>query len=251
MLIPAKRSKGAEQSVLPDRSSSHDCRHFTFFVAIFAANAKSVFENSELAARCCQNPQARCLRYAGSARFQLRDARKESFQTGSKVMVNRKGQMGASKKAQPEELARISRGHVISSKGYQVKVGDRTLSDKEGGHSFTVDIEHLMGKPNLAVAALPTNWQAPHNKVAIKKEKLSQIRGRISAALAFLSVSGQIVASRANSPGGQRTAETRGTQRGILGWLSQRLSRLCGLLGLCLWLRRGRAAKYSPEFEES
>ncbi len=47
--------------------------------------AKSVFENSELAARCRQNPQARCLRYAGSARFQLCDARKESFQTGSKL----------------------------------------------------------------------------------------------------------------------------------------------------------------------
>ncbi len=35
---------------------------------------------------------------------------------------------------------------------------------------------------------------------------------------------------------------TIAVQRGILGWLSLRLSRLCGLLGLCLWLRRGRAA---------
>ncbi len=57
--------------------------------------SQSVFENSELAARGRQNPQARCLRYAGSARFQragsrsfqLRDARKESFQTGSKAEV--------------------------------------------------------------------------------------------------------------------------------------------------------------------
>ncbi len=57
------------------------------------AMRKGVFENAELAARCRQNPQARCLRYAGSARFQragsgsfqLRDTRKESFQTGSKL----------------------------------------------------------------------------------------------------------------------------------------------------------------------
>ncbi len=104
-------------------------------------------------------------------------------------MENWKGKMGASKKDQPEELARISRGHVISSKGYHVKVGYRTLSYKEGGHSLAVNVEHLTGKPNLAVAALPTNWQAPHSKVAIEKEKLSQIRDRISAALAFLKYS--------------------------------------------------------------
>ncbi|MBI4325159.1 MAG: hypothetical protein HY674_07825 [Chloroflexi bacterium] len=97
--------------------------------------------------------------------------------------------MGAPKKDQPDELARISRGHVISSKGYQVKVGYRTLSYKEGDHSFAVDVEHLMGKPNLSVAALPTNWQAPHNHVAIEKEELLQIRDRISAALAFLKYS--------------------------------------------------------------